>query len=46
MLSLQIVTPPPPPRDKLELNTNWAYFDTCLKQRDSAIYLNRLSAMD
>ena len=39
MLSLQIVTPPPP-RDKLELNTNLAYFDTCFKQRDPAIYLN------
>ena len=38
MLSLQIVAPPP---DKLELNTNLAYFDTCFKQRDPAIYLNR-----
>lgn len=46
MLSLQIVTPPPPPRDKIELNTNLAYFDTCFKQRDLAIYLNRLGAMD
>ena len=45
MLSLQIVTPPPP-RDKLELNTNLVYFDTCFKQRDLAIYLNRLGAMD
>ena len=45
MLSLQIVTPPPP-RDKIELNTNLAYFDTCFEQRDLAIYLNRLGAMD
>ena len=36
----------PPPRDKIELNTNLAYFDTCFKQRDLAIYLNRLGAMD
>ena len=35
-----------PPPDKLELNTNLVYFDTCFKQRDLAIYLNRLGAMD